>query len=186
MFEDVRQAFHDLLHGKVPPGGRRELLGVMKETIVQARMALDDLREGVAATQRRVDAERRELDTIRRRKGLAQGVSDAETVTVAERFEAQHTERLAVLERKLAVQQAELELVEREVEEMKAQYKAAAAGVGSGMAAGATDPAALDPLDEGRAALEEQLGDLERKSRRSDAAAAAEAQLAELKRRMGM
>jgi hypothetical protein len=68
---------------------------------------------------------------------------------------------------------------------MKTQYKAAAAGVGSGMAAGATDPAALDPLDGGRMALEEQLSDLERKARRADAAATAEAQLAELKRRMG-
>jgi hypothetical protein len=185
MFEDVRRAFHDLLHGQVPPGGRRELLGVMKETIVQARMALDDLRDGVAATRRRLETERRELDTVRRRKGLAQGVADAETVSIAERFEAQHAERLAVLERKLAVQQAELELVEREVEEMKAQFKAAAAGVGSGMAAGATDPAALDPLDGGRAALERELGELARKARREDAAAAAEAQLAELKRKMG-
>jgi hypothetical protein len=185
MFEDVRRAFHDLLHGNVPPGGRRELLGVMKETIVQARMALDDLREGVAATQKRVETERRELETVRRRKSLAQAVSDTDTVTIAERFEAQHAERLGVMEQKLAVQQAELELVEREVEEMKSQYKAAAAGVGSGMAAGATDPAALDPLDGGRAALEEQLSDLERKARRSDAAAAADAQLAELKRRMG-
>lgn len=185
MFEDVRQAFHDLLHGKVHPGDRRAVLGAMKETIVQARMALDDLREGVAHTTRRVEQERRELETVRRRKELAQGVSDAETVSIAERFEAQHTERLAMLEQKLAVQRTELEMVEREVEEMKSQYKSAAAGVGSGMAAGATDPARLDPLDDGRAALEDQLSDLARKARREDANAAAEAQLAELKRKMG-
>lgn len=185
MFEDVRQAFHDLLNGRVHPGDRRAMLGAMKETIVQARMALDDLREGVAQTTRRVEQERRELDTVRRRKGLAQGVSDAETVSIAERFESQHSERLAMLEQKLAVQQQELDLVEREVEEMKTQYKAASAGVGSGMASGATDPARLDPLDDGRAALEEQLGDLARKVRREDANAAAEAQLAELKRKMG-
>lgn len=183
MFEDVRQALHDLLHGNVPSGDRRAVLATMKETIVQARLALDDLRDGVAATKKRVAEERRELETIRRRKGLADGVGDAETVSIAERFEAQHAERLAVLERKLAVQESELALVEREVEEMKEQFKAASAGVGSGLPHGATDP--VDPLDDGSAKLEQQLSDLGRAARRADADAAAEAQLAELKRRMG-
>jgi len=185
VFEDVRQAFHDLLHGNVPPGGRRELLAVMKETIVQARLALDDLRDSVEVTRKRVAQERRELETIRRRRGLAQGVGDAETVAVAGRFEAQHSERLAVLEQKLAVQESELSLVEREVAEMKEQYKAAAAGVGSGLRDGRADPTAIDPLDDGRSVLEQQLGDLDRAARRADANAAAEAHLAELKRRMG-
>jgi hypothetical protein len=103
---------------------------------------------------------------------------------VAERFEAQHTERLAVLEQKLAAQESELSLMDRDVAEMKEQLKSALAGVGSGMRAGTVDTAA-DPLDEGRAGVEQQLNDLKRAERRANAAAEADAALAELKKRMG-
>ena len=128
MFDDIRHAFRELLHGNVPPEGRRELIVVMKDTLVQARLAMDDLREGVEVTSKRVERERSELETIRRRKGLAQSVGDAETVSVAERFETQQAERLAVLESKLNAQESELALVERDVAEMKEQLKAALAG----------------------------------------------------------
>lgn len=184
MFDDVRHAFRELLHGNVPPEGRRELIAVMKDTLVRARLALDDLRDGVEATRKRVDRERSELETIRRRRGLAQGVGDGETVRVAERFESQQAERLAVLEQKLAAQESELALVDREVTEMKEQLKAALAGVGSGMRAGTMDTA-TDPLDGGRAELEQQLNDLKRAERRASADADAAARLAELKKRMG-
>lgn len=184
MFDEIRDAFRDLLHGNVTPEGRRELIAVMKGTLVQARVAMDDLRDGVESTRKRVEREKAELETVRRRKGLAQGVGDAETVTIAERFEAQHAERLAVLEQKLDVQESELALVEREVAEMKEQLKAALAGVGSGMRSG-TVGAMTDPLDEGRAGVEQQLNDLKRAERRASAAADADAALAELKKRMG-
>lgn len=183
MFDEIRGSFRDLLHGRVPPEGRRALIASMRDTLVHARLAIDDLRDGVEATRKRVAEERDHLETVRRRKGLAQGVGDVETVAVAERFEAQHAERLAVLEQKLAAQEGELALVEREVAEMKEQLKAAMAGVGSGMPPGAATPA--DPLDDGRAALEQQLDDLKRAERRATADAEAEARLAELKRRMG-
>lgn len=184
MFDDIRHAFRELLHGNVPPEGRRELIAVMKDTLVQARLAMDDLREGVEVTRKRVERERSELETVRRRKGLAQKVGDAETVSVAERFESQQAERLAVLESKLNAQEGELALVEREVAEMKEQLKAALAGVGSGMRAGTVDTA-QDPLDEGRPGLEQQLNDLKRSERRAAASADADAALAELKKRMG-
>jgi hypothetical protein len=184
VFDEVRQAFHELLHGNVPPEGRRELIAVMKDTLVQARLAMDDLKEGVETTKKRVAIEVNELETIRRRKGLAQGVGDVETVQIAERFEAQHVERLTVLEQKLSVQESELALVDREVTEMKEQLKAAMAGVGSGMRAGTADTG-NDPLDAGRAALEQQLNELKRAERRASADADADARLAELKKRMG-
>ena len=184
MFDDIRHAFRELLHGNVPPEGRRELIAVMKDTLVQAKLALEDLREGVEVTRKRVERERAELDTIRRRKGLAQGVGDAETVSVAERFEAQQAERLAVLERKMEAQESELALVDRDVTEMKEQLKAALAGVGSGMRSGTVD-ATADPLDGERAGLEQQLNDLKRAERRANANADADAALAELKKRMG-
>jgi len=184
MFDEVRQAFRDLLHGNVPPEGRRELIAIMKDTLVQARMAMDDLRDGVEQTKKRVVVEMAELETVKRRKGLARGVGDEETVRIAERFEAQHAERLAVLEQKLLAQESELAMVDREVAEMKEQLKAAAAGVGSGMRAGTVDTAA-DPIDPGRQALEHELNDLKRAERRASADAEADARLAELKKRMG-
>jgi hypothetical protein len=184
VFDEVRQAFRDLLHGNVPPEGRRELIAVMKDTIVQARMAMDDLRDGVETTKKRVVVEMAELETIRRRKNLAKGVGDEETVRIAERFEAQHAERLAVLEQKLLSQESELAMVDREVAEMKEQLKAAMAGVGSGMRSGTVD-AAADPLDPARTGLEHQLNDLKRAERRASADAEADARLAELKKRMG-
>lgn len=183
MFDDIRQAFRELLKGNVPPEGRRELIAVMKDTLVHARLALDDLREGVEQTRKRVEKERAELETVRRRKGLAQGVGDTETVTIAERFEAQQSERLAVLERKLSAQEEELALLEHDVAEMKEQLKSAIAGVGSGMRAGTVGSA--DPLDDGRANLEHELNDLKRAERRANASAEADAALAELKKRMG-
>ena len=184
VFDDIRHAFRELLHGNVPPEGRRELIAVMKDTLVQAKLALDDLREGVDITRKRVAQETMELETIRRRKGLAQNVNDAETVTIAERFEQQQAERLSVLQQKLAAQEGELALVERDVAEMKDQLTAALGGVGSGMRSGTVD-AAADPLDEGNAALEQQLNDLRRAERRANADASADAALAELKKRMG-
>ena len=65
VFDDIRHAFRELLHGNVPPEGRRELIAVMKDTLVQAKLALEDLREGVEVTRKRVERERAELDTIR-------------------------------------------------------------------------------------------------------------------------
>lgn len=181
MFQNFRQALNDLLHGQVPPDERRHLLGAMRETLVQARVALDDLREGVAATRRRLARERSELETVRRRKALAEGIGDQETVRIAEKFEAQHAERVTVLERKLEVQEHELALTQSEVEEMTQQLKAAAAGVGSGMAPGTV----TGEVDDTRAQLERELEGLNRTQRRAAAEADAEARLAELKRRMG-
>jgi hypothetical protein len=105
-------------------------------------------------------------------------------VNVATRFESQQAERLAVLEQKLNVQENELALVERDVAEMKEQLRAALAGVGSGMRAGTVDTA-QDPLDEGRAGLDQQLNEMRRAERRAAANADADAALAELKKRMG-
>ncbi|HSA55778.1 MAG TPA: hypothetical protein VLE53_08735 [Gemmatimonadaceae bacterium] len=188
MFSDIRQALRDLLQGNVPPEGRRELLAVMKDTLVRGRLALDDLREGVAATRKRLERERSELETVKRRKGLAEGIGDSETVGIASRFEAQHAERVAILERKLEAQESELALAEQELGEMTQQYRAAAAGVGSGMRPGVGtggDAGATDPLDDAGAALNRELDGLHRAQRRAAAEADADARLAELKRRMG-
>lgn len=189
MFEDIRQAFRDLLSGKLPPEERRAALHDMKDSLVHARLAVEDLREAAAKTRGRLDAERAELETIRRRKGLAQGIGDQDTVKIAERFEAQHAEKLTLIAQKLEAEEGELALLEREVEEMKTQLKAASAGVGSGLHAEATGSASSSPggasMDADRQGLERELDSIARAQRRSATEAEADARLAELKRRMG-
>ena len=190
MFDDVRQAFRDLLRGTPPSGdARRSIVAQMRETLVQARMGLDDLRKGVEETRARLTRERSELDTVRRRKQLAEGIKDAETVTIAERYEKQHAERAALLERKLETQEAELAMVEREVGEMNAEFKLAAAGATPGVSAGTAEPSAAgaapaDPLAD-NAGLRDEIDGLARARRRADADSSAEEKLAALKRRMG-
>jgi hypothetical protein len=183
MFEDVRQALRDLLNGNVSPADRRDMLQEMRGTLVRARMAVEDLRQAAATTGKRVEKERRELETVRRRKSLAEGINDAETVTVATKYELLHLERLTLIEKKYEVEMGELSLLEREVEEMTEQFKAAGSGVGSGLRSGSVDEA--QSLDEKDATLNQELSGLNRQQKRAAAEADADARLAELKRRMG-
>lgn len=158
----------------------------MKGTLVQARMGLDELRDALKLTQRKLDAERRELETVRRRKELALKVQDTETVTVAERFEKTHDERVRLLEEKLTVQTREVELAEREVEAMKADIRAAMTGVSPPPAAGPLDDPEDDPTGEAAAKqTREEIDALARARARADRAADADRMLEELKRKMG-
>src|ERR1039458_5926064 len=68
---------------------------------------------------------------LRGRKSLAEGINDAETVALAVKYEQQHGDHVAVLERKLEAQEAEAQLAEGELAEMMSQLKSANAGVGS-------------------------------------------------------
>ncbi|HET9010616.1 MAG TPA: hypothetical protein VFN38_02330, partial [Gemmatimonadaceae bacterium] len=61
MFDSFRQTLRDLMDRATPPEERRAGLARMKQTLVTARLGLDDLRAGVATTRRRVEAEQREL-----------------------------------------------------------------------------------------------------------------------------
>jgi uncharacterized protein YhdP len=183
MFEDVRQALRDLLNGNVSPADRRDLLQEMRGTLVRGKMAIEDLKVASSATEERLARERRELETVRRRKSLAEGIKDAETVEIASKYEALHIERVAVIEKKLQVELEELAMLEREIEEMTVQFKAAGSGVGSGLRSGVVDE--TTGLDDRDAALNRELSGLNRQQRRAAAEADADARLAELKRRMG-
>lgn len=172
------------------PGDRRAVINDMKQALVSAKLGVEDLEQGVGLTRRKLTAEREGLETVMRRKGLAEGISDAETVAIAEKFEAQHRERIAVLERKLEAQEAEAALARRDYDEMLTQLKAAAAGAGSvgagGSAAGTTQApsdADLGLPDDG--ALNAELDALHRQRAREAKDADASARLEELKRRMG-
>ena len=128
MFEHLRRSWQSLLDGSLPPDERREVVSAMKETLVQARVGVSAMRDGLAEVRARLDKERVELATCTRRKQLAQQINDAETVAVAARFELHHQERCTMLERKFAAQEAELALAEREVSEMTVELKYAASG----------------------------------------------------------
>jgi hypothetical protein len=183
MFDSFRQSLRDLMDRSTTPEARRAGLAQMKQTLVQARMGLDDLRGGIEQTRQRLAAEQRELETVRRRKGLAAGINDQETVALAEKYEVLHSERTDVLVRKLAVQESELAIVEREVAEMTAALKSAMSGAGSSPLP--PDAAELDSMLDGGADVAQEIDALGRASARSAREAEADRLLAELKRRMG-
>ena len=187
MFEQLRRSLNELLERAVKPEDRRLVVMRMKGTLVQARLGLDDVRDALAQSRRKLESERRELETVRRRKELALRVQDTETVAIAERFERQHDERARVLEDKILVQTREVEMAEREVEEMKAEIRAALAG-GTSPTGGAPLEDSLDddPLeDAANARARDELDALARERTRADRDADATRRLEELKRKMG-
>lgn len=194
MFESLRATLADLLGGRISPADRRGVLAEMKRALVQAKLGVEDLREGVEVTRRRLAQEREALATATRRRTLAEGINDAETATLAAKYEAQHAERIAVLERKLEAQEAECGLAEREYDGMVAQMKQASAGVGAGMRPGVADES-ISPRTQGisdeelglrdDAPLNRDLDGLARSQRRAAREASADAALEALKKRMG-
>jgi hypothetical protein len=188
MFESLKSTIQDLLHGRVAPGDRRTAIYAMKSALVSAKLGVEDLREGVEITRRKLATEREQLATVQRRKTLAEGINDAETIALAVKYEQQHGEHVNVLQRKLDAQEAEAELAERDLAEMMTQLKAANAGVGSntgpnaGASSGISDEELGLPND---SKLHAELDTLSRASKRSAADADAEAKLAELKKKMG-
>jgi hypothetical protein len=206
MFEQIRASLRDLLHAARSPADRRAVLGDMKQTLVQARLGIEDLRKGLDEARARADAARHELDTIRRRRELAAKIGDTETVAVADRFERLQAERVAVLDQKLDTQQRELALLEHEVAEMTAEFKRAAAGapvgpaaaasaggVSSGVGANGVAPDAaeraaareVDDLLNEDGGLAADIGRLARDRERATRESDADERLAALKRRMG-
>ena len=182
MFEQLRRSLNELLERATKPEDRRLVIVRMKGTLVQARLGVDDLRDGLAQSRRKLEKEQQELATVRRRKEMALAIKDAETVTVAERFERQHGERAVVLEEKIAIQVRELELAERELEDMKTELRSAM----SGMPASAGDQQLDDPLpDADGANVRQEIDALARERARSERDADATRRLEELKRRMG-
>lgn len=189
MFENFRQSLHDLFARGVQPHERSALLASMKDTLVRARAGLSDLEAGLAGTRARLAAEERELATVRRRRQLAEGIGDTETVRVAAKYEEMHAERVAVLGEKARVQEQELALVQREVGEMTQALKSAMVGVPpAGIGPSAAEEAnIMSDLDRELTGPDPsaEIDALGRSRARADREADAQARLEELKRRMG-
>lgn len=125
MFERLRDAVRAALDAATPPGNLRDLARQMREAVVDAKVAVQEMRAALARTGLELTAEGQRLADAERRGRLAAEIQDQETVQVAERFTARHRERVGVLERKLAAQREELALAERDLGEMQSQLKAA-------------------------------------------------------------
>jgi hypothetical protein len=152
----------------------------MREAVVDAKVAVAEVQEAIARTERELALERGRLADAERRGRLAGEIQDQETVSVAERFAAKHRERLGVLEHKLVAQREELALAQRELDDMQTQLKSAAAQQPS------TERAWRDLEEAGGAREGTDLRDELLKSDMDRAAreAAATRQLEELKKKM--
>ncbi len=179
LFERLRDAFRAAVDAASTPD-LRSLARQMREAVVDAKVAVQEIQEAVTRTEREIAAQRQQLADAERRGRLAGEIQDQETVAVAERFAAKHRERVGVLERKLVAQRDELGLAQRELDDMQAQLKSAAAAQPS------TEHAWRDIEEAGGARpgtdLQDELlkADMDRAARE----AAAQRQLEELKKKM--
>ena len=128
MFESVKARLEKLFrdHSRSDP---RAYLAGLREALIEAKVGVSAMRSALAATERELSMERRQLADAERRGQLAAELPDTETVLLAERFAVRHRERVAVMERKLVVQRDELVLAEREVGEMLSQIRAGRPGL---------------------------------------------------------
>ena len=189
MFERLRDAVRAALEAATPPGNLRDLARQMREAVVDAKVAVQEMRAALARTELELKLESQRLSDAERRGRLAAEIQDRETVEVAERFAARHRERVSVLDRKLTAQREELSLAERDLTEMQTQLKSAERGgpTVAGGPAGSTEQAWRDLQAAGGARpgvdLEDELlrADMDRAAREQ----AADEQLDLLKQKLG-
>lgn len=182
MFEGLRARLERLLleHTRVDP--RSQAAG-LTSAMLDAKVALATMRDALAATERELAAERKRLADAERRGRLAAEVPDPETVTIAGQFAERHRSRIALLERKSAVQRDELVLAERELAELGARLREVRQG-----GAGAELEAAWRDLEAAGGVrpdldLDDDLSRVQADRRRHEQAV--EAQLAHLKKKLG-
>jgi len=184
VFDNLRRSFDELISRATKPEERRAIAARMKDTLVQARLGLDDMRSGLNTARQRLAIEERELETVRRRKQLAEGINDKETVDLAVKYEQMHGERVEVMRRKVEAQEAELALAEREVGSMTAELRQVLAGAPMPNVA-APQPSDADLGLGNDTSLHDEIDSLGRARARQDREADADRRLEELKRRMG-
>jgi hypothetical protein len=185
VFENLKARLEKFLAEHTRAADPRARAAALHAAVLEAKVGVGTLRDGVARTERELARERTMLADAERRGQLARGIQDEETVRVAERFAARHRERIAVLERKLAVQREELALAERDLEAMTAELRKARQGMDEGRS---TAQAAWRDLERAGGARPETDLDAERLERELDRRrreAAVEAQLEHLKKQMG-
>lgn len=186
MFERLRDAFRAALEAATPPGDLRDLAKQMRGAVVEAKVAVQEMREALQRTEGELAAERQRLADAERRGRLATEIQDQETAAVAERFATKHRERVGVLERKLAAQREEVALAERDLTEMQTQLRSAEKDRPAVEAERSTERAWRDVQAAGGARPGMDLQDelLKAEMDRAAREAAAQKQLDELKKKM--
>jgi hypothetical protein len=124
VFEGLRARLEKLLADHTPAGDVRARAAQLHAALLEAKVAVGAMRDALDATERSLKDERRRLEDAERRGRLAAQIPDPETVTVAEQFVLRHRERVAVLEKKLALQREELALAERDLEQLAGEFRA--------------------------------------------------------------
>ena len=186
MFEGLRARLEKLLADHTPPEDPRARTAALHAALLDTKVALGSMRDGLATAERNLAEERRQLADAERRGRMAGEIGDAETGRVAEQFVARHRERIAVLEAKIAAQRAELALTERDLEQLTTEWRAAKLGTDGRRTA--SQEAAWRDLEAAGAArpetdLEGEL--LKQQISKAEMDAAVAAQLEHLKRKMG-
>lgn len=172
-----------LMSRATPQDDRREIARRMHETLVQAKVGLAEMREALEKARARLASEERELETVRRRRQLAQDIGDTDTVNVGAKYESTHAERVGLLRKKVVIQEDEVRLAEVDVETMTADLRAASSGTGDFAPHVPTTVISEDQDDD--APLASEIDRLGRNRARAERHKDAELKLEELKRRMG-
>ena len=187
MFKRLREALEAALASATPPADLYDIAGRMREALIEARAGLEKMRDELAASEREQQALGHEIETVQRRRTLAAGIGDQETVDVADRYLARDQEHAAVLEKKVAAQREEVALAERDVAEMTTQLAEVTKRKG-GIEGERSSQAAWTALGQAgmdRPELDAEQEALKHRMDRAAREAAADAKLEELKRRMG-
>jgi hypothetical protein len=170
--DDLRARLDRLLREQGLGGSTRHEAGALHDALLDLKVALKDLQDATARTEREIRSERDQLAAAERRGRLAQDINDAETARIAVEFSDRHRQRIDLLERKLAVQRDEQAIAQREYETLAERYRAAKQGIPS---SSEPTPAASD---DGSEQLRSRLD-------RRAVESAVDAQLEMLKKKMG-
>lgn len=129
MFKKLKDAIDgalSALEGRTNAAGDvDELLGGMREELIQAKSALPRFEQGLEKLQRLQAEERKRAEDCVRRAGQARDIDDQETLRLAVEYAERHQERVRVYGEKIEAARAELALQRRTVDEMTEQLKSA-------------------------------------------------------------
>lgn len=134
VFENLRDAFREAVSNfkeeinreDVPEAVDGLIRGMITE-VTDTKAYVSRLGGDIDQTKQKVERERKNADTCRRREEMAKGISDHETATVAADYARKHEEAVTVLEAKAAALVKEKEMKEAEVVDMLKKIKHARA-----------------------------------------------------------
>lgn len=190
-FDDLKARLDRLLNEQGLGGLGRSQAGILHDALVDLKVGLKDMTDALGRTVRELATEQEHLAAALRRGQLADDISDSETATIAREYAERHRQRVALLERKQAVQQDELAIAQQEYDMLADRYRAARRGVGdTGSRSAAGDDGLGDPSDgpggsAGPAIDPEEANLLKARLDRQRAESVVNAQLEMLKRKMG-